>query len=226
MKPTLLVIDDELLLRDVLLDYLTRQGYLVLQASNGHKAIEIARQNKIHLALVDIKMEGMSGLDVTVELKKLDPSMIVVIMTGYPSINTAITALKSGAAEYIVKPFRLDELTRIIKKNLETLETEFENMQLKQRIRELEEQISPVAAPDTPPPIPETASRPLDTPRPDPSPEVHAAISEKYRQHTRSAQEKEIQEKLERLEQLFADGVIEKEEYDRKKAELVDQRHV
>jgi DNA-binding response OmpR family regulator len=226
MKPTLLIVDDEMLLRDVLHDYLSRQGYSVIQACNGAKAVEIARQHKVHLALVDIKMEGMSGLEVTVELKRIDPSMIVIIMTGYPSISTAITALKSGASEYIVKPFRLDELTRIIRKNLESLETEFENLQLKQRIRELEGKIDPEPKND-PEPVPSKPARSLDdAPRQQITVEEQAFITEKYRQNTRSAREQEIREKLERLEQMLSDGVIDREEFDRKKAELSESRYV
>ncbi len=138
MNADILVVDDELLLRDVLYDYLTRQGFSVFLAASGEKAVELARKQRFHLALVDIKMPGMSGLEVTIELKKLDPRLLIVIMTGYPSLNSAVSAIKSGAAEYIVKPFRLEELKRIILKNLETLDTEYENLKLKERIRELE----------------------------------------------------------------------------------------
>lgn len=141
MKANILVVDDELLLRDVLYDYLSRHEFEVYLASNGAKALEIAKETKIHLALVDIRMSGMDGLEVTVELKKIDPSIIIIIMTGYPSLNTAVSAIKSGASEYIVKPFRLDEMLRIVQKNLESLNTEQENQQLKQRIRELEEKL-------------------------------------------------------------------------------------
>lgn len=141
MKTNILVVDDELLLRDVLYDFLSRQGYEVFMASNGTKALEIVRQNDIQLALVDIKMSGMNGLEVTVELKKIAPEVIVIIMTGYPSLNTAVSAIKSGATEYIVKPFRLDELSRIIKKNLESRDTEAENVKLKERIQELEKKL-------------------------------------------------------------------------------------
>jgi DNA-binding NtrC family response regulator len=225
MKPTLLVVDDELLLRDVLHDFLSRQGYRVLLAANGPKALDCTRQEKVHLALVDIKMEGMNGLETTVELKKIDPSLIVIIMTGYPSINTAITALKSGASEYIVKPFRLDELIRIIKKNLEPLETEFENQMLRQRISELEDKIDPSSTGEETA-IPALQARNLDTPRAPLTVEEQAFITEKYRMNTRSAREKEVQEKIERLDQMLSEGIIEREDYDKKKAELTDPDYV
>ena len=140
MKPTILVVDDELLLGDVLYDYLTRQGYDVFLASSGGKAVEIAVKQRFQVALVDVKMSGMSGLELTEKLKKIAPNSIVLIMTGYPSLNSAIQAIKFGAAEYIVKPFRLDDMNMLIQRHLETLDLEYENIKLKQRIEELEKQ--------------------------------------------------------------------------------------
>ncbi len=232
MNAKLLVVDDELLLRDVLFDYLTRQGYDVLMASNGEKALEIAQNEHIHLALVDIKMPGMSGLDVTAKLKEMNPQIIVVIMTGYPSLNTAISAIKLGATEYIVKPFRLDELNRIIAKNLTSLDTEYENLKLKQRIKELEDQLgAQVQDGET-----DTQESPLKKPSEDLSataPRVReqmisdspAAASQKYRNQTSSAKKENVENQLQRLKQMLADHIISREEYDKKKDEILKDQY-
>ncbi len=228
MNAKILVVDDELLLRDVLFDYLTRQGYEVAMAASGEKALEIARTQRFHLALVDIKMPGMSGLDVTARLKDLYPQIIVIIMTGYPSLNTAISAIKLGATEYIVKPFRLDELNRIIAKNLSSLDTEYENLKLKERIRELEKQLGVESG--------ETAeesgeSKPGDIPEePIRSREKYlsddpASASEKYRNQTSSARKQNMEVQMQRLDRMLADHIITHEEYEKKKGEILKDQY-
>ncbi len=229
MNAKILVVDDELLLRDVLFDYLTRQGYEVSMAPSGEKALEIARNDRFHLALVDIKMPGMSGLDVTARLKELYPQIIVIIMTGYPSLNTAISAIKLGATEYIVKPFRLDELNRIIAKNLSSLDTEYENLKLKERIRELERQLNGDTV--------ETGEEPgetvtADTPEEQPRSRGQylsddpASASEKYRNQTSSARKKNMEVQLQRLDRMLADRIITHEEYEKKKGEILKDQYV
>jgi len=112
----ILVVDDELLLRNVLYDYLTRNNYEVFTVGDAEKAIEVAAIEKPSLALVDIKLPKSSGIELTKELKAILPDLIIIIMTGYPSLETAVNAMKNGATEYIIKPFRLDELNKILKK--------------------------------------------------------------------------------------------------------------
>ncbi|MCB5249600.1 MAG: response regulator [Candidatus Cloacimonadales bacterium] len=118
MKMKILVVDDELLLRDVLYNFLDRLGYDVDVAPDAEKALEIAKVNKPDIALVDIKLPKASGIELTQQLKNMYKDLPIIIMTGYPSLDTAINAMENGANEYIVKPFRLDELTRTINKYL------------------------------------------------------------------------------------------------------------
>ena len=115
----ILVVDDELLLRDVLYDHLSRQGYDVILAPDAAKAYEMSVENKPQLALIDIKLPKESGIELTIKLKELYPDLIIIIMTGYPSLDTAVNAMKNGASEYIIKPFRLIELNKTIKKYIE-----------------------------------------------------------------------------------------------------------
>jgi two-component system response regulator AtoC len=109
-----LIVDDELILRHVIHDYLTRNDYEVFAVEDAEKAIEVAIKEKPDIALLDIKLPKSSGVDLTKRLKEELPDLIIIIMTGYPSLETAVTAMQNGAAEYIRKPFRLDDLTQII----------------------------------------------------------------------------------------------------------------
>ncbi|HOD54251.1 MAG TPA: response regulator [Candidatus Cloacimonadota bacterium] len=118
MKIKILVVDDELLLRDVLFDYLNRQGFEVNLAPDAEKALELTENYTPDIALIDIKLPKISGIELTKILKNNNPDLPIIIMTGYPSLDTAINAMENGANEYIVKPFRLDELTRTINKHL------------------------------------------------------------------------------------------------------------
>lgn len=114
----ILVVDDELLLRDVLYDYLTRQGYEVVLAADAEKAIDLVEKTNPQIALIDIKLPKTSGIELTRVLKNMNSELCIIIMTGYPSLDTAVNAMNNGASEYIIKPFRLDELNRTIKKNI------------------------------------------------------------------------------------------------------------
>jgi len=118
MKIKILVVDDELLLRDVLFDYLNRQGFEVTLAPDAEKALELTEHYIPDIALIDIKLPKTSGIELTGILKNNFPDLPIIIMTGYPSLDTAINAMENGATEYIVKPFRLDELTRTINKHI------------------------------------------------------------------------------------------------------------
>ncbi len=118
MKIKILVVDDELLLRDVLFDYLNRQGFEVILSPDAEKAIDICKDLTPDIALIDIKLPKISGIELTQILKQSFPNLPIIIMTGYPSLDTAILAMQNGATEYIVKPFRLDELIRTINKHI------------------------------------------------------------------------------------------------------------
>ncbi|MFI5363618.1 MAG: response regulator, partial [Elusimicrobiota bacterium] len=131
VKPRILVIDDEQGLRDMLAYGLTEQDYEVVTAENGSLALEMVRNESFDLALCDIMMPGMSGIDVLRELKILRPAMEVVMATGYATIETAVESMKLGAYDYIPKPYELDHLCQ-------TLSRALEKRRLKSRVGELE----------------------------------------------------------------------------------------
>ena len=130
-KPKLLAIDDEQGLRDMLAYDLAGQGYDVVTAENGLQALEKARAEPFDLAVCDIMMPGMRGVDVLRELKLLRPDMEVIMATGHATIETAVESMKLGAYDYIAKPYELDRLCQ-------TLSRALEKRSLKNRVGELE----------------------------------------------------------------------------------------
>jgi len=111
----ILIIDDDLAVREALRGYLEDRGYLVEAASDGPSGLEIIKAKGFDVIVLDIKMPGMNGLEVLRILKQWDPETMVIIMTGYASLETAIQAIREGAYDYITKPFRLEEISITIK---------------------------------------------------------------------------------------------------------------
>jgi DNA-binding NtrC family response regulator len=135
----ILVVDDELIVRKSLGGWLERDGHKVDTASSGEEALEKCREARYDILLLDIKMEGLSGLDVLKKVKESDPDVSVVMITAYGSIPSAIEAMKNGAYEYLLKPFDPDELMVLIEKIMqhqaERRETQFLREQYKERTR-------------------------------------------------------------------------------------------
>ncbi len=119
MKHTILVVDDEKQICDLFQDFLTREGYQVFTATNGVEAISLGKQERLDLALVDIKMPGMDGIEAFQELKKVKKDMEVIILTGYGTLKTAKEAMILGAYDYLTKPFDLGLVKNIIREALE-----------------------------------------------------------------------------------------------------------
>ena len=115
-KTKILIVDDELIMRESLAGWLERDGHEVTKTASGEEALEILKETRFDILLVDIKMEGMSGLDVLKQVKESDPEVSVVMITAYGSISTAIEAIKNGAYDYLLKPFEPDELGVLIEK--------------------------------------------------------------------------------------------------------------
>src|SRR5919205_571591 len=107
---TILVIDDEEIMREILETLLTREGYDVRVASSGQEGLELARSLPFDAAIVDIMMPGLDGIATLDELKRIDEDLAVIIITAYASVESAISAMKSGAFDYITKPFKNDEV--------------------------------------------------------------------------------------------------------------------
>ncbi len=115
----ILVVDDEPLFRELLCSRLRRRNYTMIEAEDGNKALEYAEKSRIDLALVDINLPKMDGIELLQRLKELDGRIEVVILTGYSNIETAIAAMKHGAYDYLTKPYKLSELEVVVERALE-----------------------------------------------------------------------------------------------------------
>jgi two-component system response regulator HydG len=117
-KMRILVVDDHTEMVRLLAEELGEAGYEVIEASGGAQALELARRREPDLAITDLRMAGVDGLDVLAGLLEIDPEMPVVIMTAFGSIDTAVDAMRRGAWTYLTKPFRTDELLVQVKKGI------------------------------------------------------------------------------------------------------------
>ncbi len=132
----ILVVDDEMILRESLAGWLERDGHEVDKAESGEEALEKIKNIRYDILLVDIKMGGISGLEVLKQVKESDPDVAVVMITAYGSIATSIEAIKNGAYDYLLKPFDPGELGVLIEKIIEHQAQARENLFLKEDYRE------------------------------------------------------------------------------------------
>jgi DNA-binding NtrC family response regulator len=109
-----LVVDDEERFRNTLAKLLTAQGMQVRVAAGGQEAMDILRAEPHDIVLLDVKMPGMSGQDTLPELKKIDPDVEVIILTGHASVDIAAEMMAKGGSDYLLKPYPMDELLGII----------------------------------------------------------------------------------------------------------------
>ena len=135
-KIKILIVDDELIMRESLAGWLERDGHAVQTAASGEEALEKVKETQFDIFLVDIKMEGISGLDVLRSVKDSDPDADVVMITAYGSIPSAIEAMKDGAYDYMLKPFDPNELGVLIEKIIQHQEQTRENIYLKEQYKE------------------------------------------------------------------------------------------
>ncbi|MEZ5359466.1 MAG: response regulator [Candidatus Zixiibacteriota bacterium] len=118
-KYRILAVDDELLIRDLLYDFFSSQDWDIVVAESGEKGMEFLKNQKFDLTLVDIKMPEMDGLTFTSKVRDLYPDLPVIIMTGYPSLDSAIEALRFKVDDYMIKPFNVNQLFKVAKKVVE-----------------------------------------------------------------------------------------------------------
>jgi DNA-binding NtrC family response regulator len=128
------VIDDESIIHEVLSELLTSEGYTVELSSNGEEALEKQPDFEFDLILLDLLMPGMDGITVLKKLKEIDPSAVIIIITAYASVESAIEAMKIGAFDYIQKPFKHDELLLTIQRAINLKKLQEENVRLKDEL--------------------------------------------------------------------------------------------
>ena len=136
IETKILIVDDEPIMRESLAGWLERDGHAIDTVASGEAALEKLKDTLYDILLVDIKMEGMSGLEVLKYVKENDPDVAVVMITAYGSISTAIEAMKNGAYDYLLKPFDPDELGIIIEKIIRDQARIRENIYLKSQVKD------------------------------------------------------------------------------------------
>lgn len=134
VRERILVVDDEEDTRNLLADILKRGGYAVSVLPDGPSAIEEASKNLFNLVFVDLKMPGMDGIEVIKQIRKIKPDLMIILLTGYGTIDSAVRAMKAGAYDYITKPFQIDEILMMAKRALEHQRLQTENIILKKTL--------------------------------------------------------------------------------------------
>ncbi len=138
-KPiSILLVDDEADFRAIISDHLEEKGYQVFSVGSGQEAISAAREQDFDVALLDVKMPGIDGVDLLRTLKEIDPSVEVIMLTGHATVETAVQTIKLGALDYLSKPVRLSELEVTITKALEVRHLRRQAFQLRERLRQKE----------------------------------------------------------------------------------------
>ena len=130
----LLIVDDEAVIRDGLKRILERESYMVETCSSGYSALEIMQLREFDLIITDLKMPGMSGIEVLKSVRTLQPHIPVILITGYASIDTAVEAMKNGAADYVSKPFAPDLLLDKVRSALQQRSTPLDEICLKEDV--------------------------------------------------------------------------------------------
>jgi len=118
-RPRVLIVDDEKFIRDILADFLGMEGYIVRTAEDGTAALTELAQARYDMVISDLKMPKMGGLELLAAIGDAAPSALTVIMTGFGTVETAIDAMKRGAYDYILKPFKVEEVIRVVQRGLE-----------------------------------------------------------------------------------------------------------
>ena len=118
-KKKVLIAEDEVMVRELLTSYLERRGMQVVAASNGREALEEFRKDHFDLILSDVKMPELSGLQLLVAIKDINPRTPIVLISGYGEIETVVAALKAGAENFLTKPLKMEKLFKVLQQSLD-----------------------------------------------------------------------------------------------------------
>jgi response regulator RpfG family c-di-GMP phosphodiesterase len=133
-RPRVLIVDDEKFIRDILADFLGMEGYIVRTAEDGAAALVELHNAHYDLIISDLKMPRMGGIELLDAIGTTAPNALTVIMTGFGTVETAIDAMKRGAYDYILKPFKVEEVIRVVQRGLEKQRLAAENLRLREAV--------------------------------------------------------------------------------------------
>jgi DNA-binding NtrC family response regulator len=203
----ILVVDDELFVRELLLEFLGQNGFQVYLADSGARAAELARERSFDLCLLDLKMPEMNGLEVLSEFDENEDAPLTVLMTGYPTVESAVACLRAGVFDYVIKPFKLPELLSTVQKGLKEVRRRNREEDLNGRLAYLEAEVSSYQAEREAMQGP-TRGEPV-------------AAGNREKPVAKTAKQNSILALLEKLGELRSKGALEEEEYRQKKDELL-----
>jgi DNA-binding NtrC family response regulator len=132
----ILIVEDDDLMRELMTKILFGEQYQIFQASSGEQALKLVQEQTIDLVLTDLRLTGMNGLQLLTELRAFDPEIVVIVMTAYASVETAVEAMRKGAYDYLTKPFINDEIRVMLRRALNQRHLSRENRHLKRELRE------------------------------------------------------------------------------------------
>jgi len=133
-RPRVLIVDDEKFIREILADFLGMEGYVVRTAEDGTAALNELQQAHYDMVISDLKMPRMGGIELLEAIAKTSPKALTVIMTGFGTVETAIDAMKRGAYDYILKPFKVEEVIHVVQRGIEKQRLAAENLRLKEAL--------------------------------------------------------------------------------------------
>lgn len=135
IQRNILVVEDEEFARKNLEHILKKEGYHVISAGSGSKAVELLNQQNFDLVLTDLRMEKVDGLQVLKTSRKIQPLTEVIMITGYATVNSAVNSMKEGAYHYIAKPYKIDEVRALVREALLKRSLQLENRELKESLQ-------------------------------------------------------------------------------------------
>ncbi len=133
-SPRVLVVDDEKVIREILSDFLTMEGYVVRAVEDGAAALKELRLRPYDLVISDLKMPNVGGLELLEKIADENLNVLTVIMTGFGTVETAIEAMKKGAYDYILKPFKVEEVVHVVQRGLDRQRLQAENIRLREAL--------------------------------------------------------------------------------------------
>jgi DNA-binding NtrC family response regulator len=136
-RECILVVDDEFSVRDSLFNWFRKDGFRVQTAEDATEALKRLQEESVDVVLLDIMMPGMDGLELQKKIREIDDTIVVIMITAYASVETAVQALKHGAFDYVMKPIDPDELGHLIRKALEQRRLKSENIRLREKIEKM-----------------------------------------------------------------------------------------
>ena len=145
-KSKILIIDDEEIVRDSCIQILAKSNYEIVTAQNGAEGLELLQEFQPDLALVDLKMPGLSGYEVLEQIRSYDPTIVTIVITGFATVDSAVESMKKGTFDFLPKPFKPDELRLITRRGLERRKLILETIALRKEKELLREHFAAIVS--------------------------------------------------------------------------------